>query len=355
MENKMSKKIDTKKIPLVSIVIPIYNAEKYVAECIESILKQTYNFYELILVIDGSLDKSGEICKLYKDRDSRVRIIEKENGGVSSARNTGIEYARGEYLLFVDADDYIKPSMIQKMIDSAIKNDSDIVFCGFEVNGSNLVLNDTESLSILKECKTKEPVIQAIISTSKHRIYGYIWRNLFRRRLLAEKKIIFPQNIKISEDFMFLLNAVDTASKVSIVDEELYVYRINGISTTAKYMPTLHSDMSRINKWMLEEICTKYPDTIPGYHCCAANTYLRHIQNLCRKGTPFEYSNRVIEATKIKKANNYQINLREALKQWKNITNKNRLSYLALFAHLDFIYIFLFSCKMKNIWKGESL
>ena len=102
--------------PNISIIVPVYNIEEYLPRCIESILNQTYNNLELILVDDGSKDKSGEICDAYAKKDNRVVVLHKENGGSSSARNAGIAIAKGEYLGFVDSDDYIEPDMYEKMV-----------------------------------------------------------------------------------------------------------------------------------------------------------------------------------------------------------------------------------------------
>lgn len=119
-------------IPEISIIVPVYNAEKYLKECVDSILKQTFNNFELILIDDGSNDKSMEICENYRKMDSRVKVISKKNGGAASARNLGLDIARGRYIGFVDSDDIIHNRMYEVLYITAIENSSDIVICDFE-------------------------------------------------------------------------------------------------------------------------------------------------------------------------------------------------------------------------------
>ena len=111
---------------LVSIIVPVYNAERYLHRCIDSVLAQTYTNFELLLINDGSKDNSGEICDKYAVKDSRIRVFHKENGGVSSARNMGIDEAKGEWLSFIDSDDWIEPTMYEKMLQELIGNNADI-------------------------------------------------------------------------------------------------------------------------------------------------------------------------------------------------------------------------------------
>ena len=115
----------------VSIIVPVYQVETYLRQCIDSILAQTFTDFELILVDDGSKDKSGEICEEYAGKDGRVRVIHKENGGLSDARNAGLEQAAGEYFMFVDSDDYIAPTMIERLYNSIQSESADIAACNF--------------------------------------------------------------------------------------------------------------------------------------------------------------------------------------------------------------------------------
>ena len=119
--------------PLISIIVPIYNVEKYLSRCINSVLSQTFPDFELLLIDDGSTDKSGYICDGYAQKDSRIKVFHIENGGVSAARNYGLDNARGEWITFVDADDWIDKDMYYKLYNEAILSEADIVICDFYI------------------------------------------------------------------------------------------------------------------------------------------------------------------------------------------------------------------------------
>lgn len=135
---------------IVSIIVPVYNVENYLKRCIESIINQTYNHLEIILVDDGSTDNSGAICDEYSQKDSRIRVIHKENGGLSSARNAGLDICTGEYVSFIDSDDFVSASFVEQMLNLLLTNDCDIVKCSF-VRGTNNRFNgeDTEKSAIV--------------------------------------------------------------------------------------------------------------------------------------------------------------------------------------------------------------
>ncbi len=338
----------------VSVIVPVYNAERFISSCIDSILNQTYSNLELILVIDGSPDNSAEICHEYGRRDSRIHVLEKENGGAGSARNAGISKAAGDYICFVDADDEIAPDMIEKMMGRVVETHADLCICGFEVQGSGLILNDTKSLRKLQKAVSKEKLILSIIDTSQKRIFGYAWRCLYKRKVITANQIFFPETIKISEDYMFFLNFSFHADTICILPEELYYYKINGSSATAKYMPSLHSDMRSVNDWMKVKICPEYPSAESGYHCCEANTYLRTVQNLCRRGNPYTLAGRIKEAYKIKKRFGYEAELQKALNCSKDLSLKNIVSYCALFLFQEWLYLILFSVKIRLSGQGGT-
>ncbi len=136
--------------PKISIIVPVYNVELYLVQCIESILAQTITDYEVLLVNDGSTDRSGEICDEFVVRDNRINVIHKKNGGLSSARNEGIKKATGDYVGFVDGDDRLDPEMYKKLYQICVDTDSDIGICklGREVNGK--LINDSNEIYILR-------------------------------------------------------------------------------------------------------------------------------------------------------------------------------------------------------------
>ena len=267
----------------VSVIIPVFNGEKHIKKCIDKVLNQTYANIEILVINDGSTDNTATI--LNKIQDDRVKVINKENSGVSEARNVGIVNVTGEFIIFLDSDDELEDNAIACLIDKIKQNEKnvEIILFGFKVFGTKNRNNDT---LILKELKyidnIKKELIKRMISITNN-IYGYIWRTMYSRELLIKNNIQFPKGIKISEDYMFLLNAIYCADVIEIDDNEYYNYIINDSSMSIKYIPTLLEDMMFVNEWMYNKIVTKDSDLNDGYIDCVCNTYLRYVQTTVRK------------------------------------------------------------------------
>lgn len=203
----------------VSIIVPIYNIERYLKECIESILNQTYDNIELILIDDGSTDKSGEICDFYLNND-KVIVVHKENQGVSAARNDGIKKASGKYLLFVDSDDYLNKEMVETLIS---KNQNyDCTICGFV---EKFLYKEIEKKATTEE-KTynSQGIIEQIIKNGN--IGGYIFNKLFKKDILQKNNIYFNENIHMCEDMLFVTEYLLKCQKIKIIPNLLYYYRM---------------------------------------------------------------------------------------------------------------------------------
>ena len=212
---------------LISVVVPIYNVENYLKKCIESIINQTYDYIEIILVDDGSTDKSGEICDEYEKIDTRIQVIHKENGGLSDARNSGLRIARGEYIAFIDSDDFIEKNFIEVLYKLCKENNAEIAQCEFGKVGY-------EKFNIVQEKKDTEILIKTgkqmiyDIYNGKHMIYTVAWNKLYKRSLF--KGIEYPKG-KINEDEATTYKLFYKATKVVITNQKLYndVYRKNSI------------------------------------------------------------------------------------------------------------------------------
>lgn len=219
---------------LVSIIVPIYNAEKYLEKCISSIINQTYSNLEIILINDGSKDKSIDICNKYAKMDNRIIVIDKENEGVSIARNKGIQIANGEWISFIDADDWIEPNMYEVMLSKSKNKELDVVICNCYINKNNnevknsfLTLNDTfynkEEINVFqrkflcKGIKKYKPYVWGI---------GAPWCKLYRSKLIKENDIKFVPGLTRNEDGLFNLYIFEYAKKLLYVSECLYHYRI---------------------------------------------------------------------------------------------------------------------------------
>lgn len=207
--------------PEISVIVPVYNVEKYLCSCIDSILAQTFTDFELLLIDDGSKDKSGEICDEYAKRDCRVKVFHKENGGVSSARNLGIDESKGEYLFFVDSDDIISSSYIEMFVNYIKKNDSVCVVCKY-TNRLSLLKNQINSIKT-KEMTSSEFLDEIWISEGK--LDGYLWNKMFKRKILIDLNIRFDEKVSIWEDMLFVVEYFVNISTVIFVDAVLYYYR----------------------------------------------------------------------------------------------------------------------------------
>lgn len=204
---------------LVSVIVPVYNVEKYLGRCVDSILSQTYRNLEIILVDDGAKDNSGSICDSYAQKDSRVRVIHKENGGLSSARNAGIDIASGDYLEFVDSDDWLEPEAVESLLQQALIHRVDLVLGGrWDV-----------SAATGERKKGLCPVKQEVIAGTEMVRRIFRWENcdssacdkLFRKKLFRE--IRFPDG-KVVEDVPIMYKIVLDAGRVALLDKPIYNY-----------------------------------------------------------------------------------------------------------------------------------
>lgn len=187
--------------PLVSIIVPVYNNEQNLDCCIESILSQSFTDFELLLIDDGSIDKSGSICELFEARDSRVRVFHKPNGGVSSARNMGLKNVRGQYVVFVDSDDWVKEQYLEHLMCS----DSDLVVAGFQLFG---LWED-----LIAPTEQKEVIIESLALNSSF-LYGYVWAKRFRYSVICNHDISFREDLFYCEDICFVLNYLEYIDKL---------------------------------------------------------------------------------------------------------------------------------------------
>jgi len=243
----------------VSIIIPVYNAQKYLGECLDSVINQTYENIEILCINDGSKDKSLSILNEYKEKDKRINIINKENTGVSKTRNLGIYKAQGNYIIFVDADDKIDKFMIEKMMGIVSENEAEIVVCL-----NNLIDKNSKERCI--NIKSKYKKCDNIKKIKKERTFEYlydlgmgipIWNKLLKKQFLLENQIQFNENMTYDEDMFFSWTGVLYAKSIHIIDEPLYKYRLTLNSAIMKYHENLFEkyqiEFSKISKIMKEQ------------------------------------------------------------------------------------------------------
>lgn len=216
--------------PKISIIVPVYNTESYLEECLDSILAQTLKDIEIICINDGSTDRSQDILERYAEKDKRVKVLVKENGGQSSARNLGVNAATGEYVGFVDSDDFIDPEMMEKLYTRAKETDADIAICDFYLyNHKTAETGEFRDQLLYLRLKNKvvtledEPQLVSCIA---------IWDRIRKRSLLEENNIRFAEGL-VYEDHLYTIEELVKARRVILTPEKLYYYRkFGGASTT---------------------------------------------------------------------------------------------------------------------------
>lgn len=210
---------------LISVIVPIYKVENYICKCIESIINQTYSNIEIILVDDGSPDNCPAICDSYCKKDKRIKVIHKENGGLSDARNAGLDFAKGKYILFIDSDDYIKPEMIELMYKTIISDNSDMVICNYELadEDGKIILRKRDKIF---DSDKKNILINEETFWNNCHDYDYLYYVISCNKLYKNK--IF-ENIRykkgaVHEDEIILHKIVGKCNKISCIADKLYIY-----------------------------------------------------------------------------------------------------------------------------------
>lgn len=217
-------------MPKISVIVPVYNVEKYLENCLNSIINQTFSDIEIICVNDGATDNSEAILKKYQQQDNRIKIVNKKNGGLSSARNAGLKVATGDFISFIDSDDWIDKTMLEKMYENITKLNTDISICAvhnFDEQKQTIddslpyftleLFNERFDNKVFSYTDTKDFIMDVCVMA---------WNKLYRKSFLDEQKATFPDGL-IFEDGPFFFSIFFKTQKVSLVREFLYFYRIN--------------------------------------------------------------------------------------------------------------------------------
>lgn len=212
----------------VSIIVPIYNAESYIKTCLNSLLAQTWRKLEIILIDDGSVDGSGRICDEYATNNTKVKVIHKQNEGVSIARNVGLDVASGDYICFCDSDDYVEPNFVEILVSNIESQDVDISCCGYyRVISDKIFKNETtrkDDLQVL----TGQDMYTAVCTNRQ--VGGYPWNKLFKKSIInAGNPLRFVENIAILEDHVFVLEYLKRCASMCFSEMQLYAYRDNPV------------------------------------------------------------------------------------------------------------------------------
>lgn len=249
---------------LISVIVPIYNVEKYLSQCIDSIINQSYLNLEIILIDDGSTDSSGLMCDSYKLIDDRIIVIHTENNGQGAARNIGIQNAKGQYITFVDSDDYIENDMIMKLYSNMLASKSDISVCGIcAVSGKsktyNLLKSDEKYITF-----SRDEAISMLLDD-----IGFtcsVWNKLFKREVIGDIRL---EEGKVYEDIVPMYEWFRNADKISYTPIPLYNYRFRKDSTTKAAFLEYNADLLESINAFRKKYESDYPDSLtrimPGY------------------------------------------------------------------------------------------
>lgn len=223
--------------PLVSIVVPIYKVQNYIKKCVDTIINQTYENLEIILVDDGSPDTSGQIADRYAEMDSRVKVIHKENGGLSDARNAGLEVSKGDYICFIDSDDYIELNLIEKTLEIALAHDSDVVVFSLY----NEVVDKNEEILLKDSVNINSNDSNSLIS-----VIGYAWNKLYRTSYLKLHNFKFQKGLSLVEDIVFNEKVLTNTKKINYLNIPLYHYLNRSRPTLVKQYYTNSFELHKL-------------------------------------------------------------------------------------------------------------
>ena len=292
---------------LISVIVPVFNSEKYVNRCIDSILNQTYENLEVILIDDGSSDGSLKICESWAEKDKRIKIIKQKNHGVSAARNLGIENATGDYVAFVDNDDWLRPEMYETMLGLIEKEKADLAVCKF------INVDEKYNRIKIKEANLsaehfKNPIYFFLNNNSKNnhkKIVGCCNRLLIKKDLL--KDVAFDTSLKFGENILFVLNLITKAKKITVSNEYLY---------------------NHFNDASIKVYDENYLSDLEGYHKAVTSYFEKHDLHL-NYLIDYDYVCKTIKAFKNRKhfAKNMK-NLVKTNELFKNCLSKDNLPKL---------------------------
>ena len=244
----------------ISVIIPVYNTSRFLDRCVKSVIDQTYNNLEIILVDDGSTDDSAQICDEWAKKDERIVVLHKENGGLSDARNHGIEKARGEFLAFVDSDDYIENNMYEEMLRALLKNDCDISCCGRYYKKGD-VITKSRCLEQPRVMTVQEAIHELLINGC---VEEAIWDKLYKKELW--KDIRFPKN-EVNEDLVVLPLVLSKSNRVVHVALPFYYYCYNSMSITKSGYNVRKDVVFKHLNDLDDFIAAKYPHEIHNTDC----------------------------------------------------------------------------------------
>lgn len=335
------------EMPLVSVIVPIYNVEKYLDRCLQSVFLQSYKKLEIILVDDGSPDSCPSLCDEYAKKDVRVRVLHKKNEGLGMARNTGLELATGKYTLFIDSDDYLAENMVERLVCKAEHINADIVYSGYFYETTNhemLEIRDFKKEQIFKGNDTNEVALAFITNQNKLKVclQRTVWHALYLRELIEVNKIKFPSERQIpSEDLIFQSQITQVARVICFIPDCLYYYCFNNNSITMNFKKNRYLKLANEKNALLKI-----------YFNLDANKYVNNLYFISIKSYFYNLvgQKNIAFSAKIKIINDVVMDMhRDCLKQLEpNAFSKIEKIYYTLICKKN-KYLLFFFCYIINI------
>lgn len=338
---------------LVSIIVPVFNVEKKLSVCLNSLLRQTYGDIEIILINDGSKDKSGLICDKYSKIDSRIQTIHMNNSGVSGARNKGLELAKAPYVMFVDSDDSVESGLVESLLNRALDEKADFVMCGYKkVFKTNDEIKSIQHFQCEPYTGDSVGFLENIVDyVGKPFLQGPCWK-LFKRDIISTYNILFPEKMSYGEDTVFVYTFLKYAIRISVINEELYRYNVYNDESLSR---VFRQDKFEINLYLLElleelflEHKLAYDESFLNSQICGS--YISYMGGIWNSDHKLDYKlrHRII-LNAIAKNETHQ-----AFKALEYYSKQNKLLYILISKEqiilIDF-YFFIKEKVRKNIYQ----
>lgn len=271
---------------MISVIIPVYNVEKYLNNCVKSVIGQSYKDLEIILVDDGSTDNSGIICDFLKEKDNRIIVIHKKNGGLSSARNAGLSIASGDYILFIDSDDTIDSNMIKVMYNTLIKNNSDIVICDYQ-----RIKNEEPKVCDINNFKVENMNYDDLWVEIFGHLNNSSCNKMYRKDLM--NNIFFKEGIIHGEDLLFNLDYLSNCKKGTKINCKFYHYYIRENSITKAAFNKNNFNEILVKDFALEIIKNRYPSQIKNAQKFCFRARMNVLRSIYKSNYESEYQEEV--------------------------------------------------------------
>jgi len=346
--------------PKVSIIIPVFNVESYLCKSLDSVLKQTLKEIEIIIINDGSTDNSLKICRKFERKDKRIKLINQVNKGVSAARNVGLKMATGEYIGFVDPDDWIEPTMFEYMYKSTTLNNAELTMCEYLVEkGKDIELKPLNFEKLILEGSEIRDLLIGNLIGANHLfkqddvIMGSVCRLLVKRSTLEYLEIEFNEDIALMEDLIFCIEYLIRINKVSIVRKPLYHYVKNNYSAVNSYRENKEDELKLVFhkiKDLLERE-NIYNDFLKKMEIRYIRIYLLSITNEANIGNPKRKSEKISSIKQY--CNNKTLNKYIQKVDTRNYSIKHRI--LLFLVNRKYAFIIYYYYMIINKKKNKSL